>query len=166
MFVHSGWMHIIGNMFFLIIFGRPVERAIGSVKFGAAYVLAMFAALGAHSAIAPAPTMPVVGRVGCHFGNAMRLTESLGFGLAFVWAFADGVSCIRIGYFRCPRVRVRTWWKFGKTDRRGKRTIQRQVVPLVRGKSRGAWFIPIRVMLDSRRRECSTSGAAPFPATG
>jgi membrane associated rhomboid family serine protease len=69
MFVHSGWMHIIGNMFFLIIFGRPVERAIGSVKFGAAYVLAMFAALGAHSAIAPAPTMPVVGASGAISGT-------------------------------------------------------------------------------------------------
>jgi membrane associated rhomboid family serine protease len=68
MFMHSGWMHIIGNMFFLIIFGCPVERAIGSVKFGIAYMLAGYAALEVHSAITAAPGMPVVGASGAISG--------------------------------------------------------------------------------------------------
>lgn len=68
MFRHSGWIHIIGNMFFLIIFGRAVERAIGSVKFAFSYVLAGFAALGMHALITPAPAMPVVGASGAISG--------------------------------------------------------------------------------------------------
>ena len=33
MFLHGGWMHIIGNMVFLWAFGPAVEEAMGSFKF-------------------------------------------------------------------------------------------------------------------------------------
>lgn len=68
MFLHGGWMHIIGNLFFLIVFGRPVEHAIGSVKFGLAYGFAGLAALWVHAAITPAPAIPVIGASGAISG--------------------------------------------------------------------------------------------------
>ncbi|MDH3835036.1 MAG: rhomboid family intramembrane serine protease, partial [Nitrosopumilus sp.] len=39
MFMHGGWMHIIGNMWFLWIFGDNVEDAMGSARFAIFYLL-------------------------------------------------------------------------------------------------------------------------------
>jgi rhomboid family protein len=44
MFMHAGWVHLIGNMLFLWIFGNNVEDAMGRLKFIAFYFLAGFAA--------------------------------------------------------------------------------------------------------------------------
>ena len=44
MFLHGGWMHLIGNMLFLWVFGRNVEDLIGGPSFLAFYVLAGIAA--------------------------------------------------------------------------------------------------------------------------
>jgi membrane associated rhomboid family serine protease len=46
MFMHGDWLHIIGNMLFLWIFGNNVEDAMGHVRFLAFYLLAGFAATG------------------------------------------------------------------------------------------------------------------------
>jgi membrane associated rhomboid family serine protease len=40
MFIHSGWLHIIGNMWFLFIFGRTVEDHMGHIRFMIFYFLA------------------------------------------------------------------------------------------------------------------------------
>ena len=44
MFMHGSWLHLIGNMLFLWIFGNNVEDALGKVRFLAFYLLAGFAA--------------------------------------------------------------------------------------------------------------------------
>ena len=44
MFMHGGWLHIIGNMLYLWIFGNNVEDALGKVRFLAFYLLAGIAA--------------------------------------------------------------------------------------------------------------------------
>jgi rhomboid family protein len=44
MFMHGDWLHIIGNMLFLWIFGNNVEDAMGHVRFLGFYLLAGFAA--------------------------------------------------------------------------------------------------------------------------
>jgi membrane associated rhomboid family serine protease len=44
MFMHGDWLHIIGNMLFLWIFGNNVEDAMGKIKFLVFYLLAGFAA--------------------------------------------------------------------------------------------------------------------------
>lgn len=41
-FLHSGLGHLVGNMFFLWFFGRKVEDATGSVRFGFLYLLCLF----------------------------------------------------------------------------------------------------------------------------
>jgi membrane associated rhomboid family serine protease len=51
MFMHGSWLHILGNMLFLWIFGNNVEDAMGRVKFLIFYVLAGFAALALQSVI-------------------------------------------------------------------------------------------------------------------
>jgi membrane associated rhomboid family serine protease len=47
MFMHGSWMHIIGNMWFLWIFGNNVEDAMGRARFLAFYLLCGLAAAGA-----------------------------------------------------------------------------------------------------------------------
>ena len=44
MFLHGGWMHLLGNMFFLYIFGDNVEDACGHVKYLIFYILCGVAA--------------------------------------------------------------------------------------------------------------------------
>src|SRR6202167_1517540 len=44
MFLHGGWMHLIGNMLFLWVFGRNVEDLIGGGRFLAFYILCGLAA--------------------------------------------------------------------------------------------------------------------------
>ncbi len=39
MFLHGGWMHVLGNMLFLWVFGRSVEDLVGGVRFLAFYIL-------------------------------------------------------------------------------------------------------------------------------
>ena len=69
MFLHTGWLHVIGNMVFLIIFGRPVEHAIGALKFTVAYVLAGLVALWVHAMMTSSPGVPVVGASGAVSGT-------------------------------------------------------------------------------------------------
>lgn len=39
MFLHGGWMHILGNMLFLWVFGGNVEDAMGPIRFAIFYLL-------------------------------------------------------------------------------------------------------------------------------
>jgi len=48
MFMHGGWMHIIGNMWFLWIFGDNVEDSMGHLRFALFYVLCGVGAAAAH----------------------------------------------------------------------------------------------------------------------
>src|SRR5258707_14517556 len=40
MFLHGGWMHLLGNMLFLWVFGRNVEDLIGSGRYVVVYLVA------------------------------------------------------------------------------------------------------------------------------
>ncbi len=64
MFMHGGWMHIIGNMWFLLIFGDNVEDAMGSVRFAIFYVLCGIAAAGLQVATNVESAIPMVGASG------------------------------------------------------------------------------------------------------
>jgi membrane associated rhomboid family serine protease len=64
MFMHGGWMHIIGNMWFLWIFGNNVEDAMGHARFALFYVLCGLAAAGAQVLSQPASAIPMVGASG------------------------------------------------------------------------------------------------------
>ncbi len=64
MFLHGGWMHIIGNMWFLWIFGDNVEDSMGHLRFIAFYLLCGMAAAGLQIFSNPASIIPMVGASG------------------------------------------------------------------------------------------------------
>ena len=68
MFMHGGWLHIIGNMLFLWVFGNNVEAAMGRLRFAFFYVLAGAVAVYAQSAIDPSSTVPTIGASGAVAG--------------------------------------------------------------------------------------------------
>jgi membrane associated rhomboid family serine protease len=68
MFLHGGWMHIIGNMLFLWAFGKSLEDAMGHTKFLAFYLICGVAAGIAHDAFNLYTTVPTVGASGAIAG--------------------------------------------------------------------------------------------------
>ena len=64
MFMHGGWFHIIGNMWFLWIFGNNVEDAMGPVRFVLFYLLCGIAAALLQVSANPSSTVPMVGASG------------------------------------------------------------------------------------------------------
>ena len=68
MFIHGGWMHIIGNMLYLWIFGDNVESAMGHGRYLAFYLLTGVAAAFAQILIDPSSEIPAVGASGAIAG--------------------------------------------------------------------------------------------------
>jgi len=68
MFLHGGWMHLIGNMLFLWIFGDNMEDALGSVKFFVFYISTGLAASAAQILWEPSSIVPNVGASGAIAG--------------------------------------------------------------------------------------------------
>ena len=67
-FLHGGWLHILGNMWTLWIFGDNVEDRMGPVRFTVFYVLCGLAAGVAHCLSNPSSTLPTVGASGAIAG--------------------------------------------------------------------------------------------------
>lgn len=68
MFLHGGWMHIIGNMLYLWIFGNNIEDSMGHFRFVIFYLVTGLAAAAAHLALNPASTIPTIGASGAVSG--------------------------------------------------------------------------------------------------
>jgi len=68
MFMHSGWLHIAGNMLYLWIFGGEIEAAFGHLKFLAFYLVCGMAAFFAQIAIDPNSVIPSLGASGAIAG--------------------------------------------------------------------------------------------------
>lgn len=64
MFLHGSWMHLIGNLWFLWIFGNNVEDSMGHGRFLVFYLLAGLVASGSHIASDPSSPLPMVGASG------------------------------------------------------------------------------------------------------
>jgi membrane associated rhomboid family serine protease len=64
MFLHGGWFHIVGNLWFLWVFGDNVEDAMGSLRFAVFYVVCGLAAVAAQVLSNPASPVPMVGASG------------------------------------------------------------------------------------------------------
>lgn len=101
-FLHGDIMHLLGNMFFLIVCGFAVEAAIGHWRFLAFYILSGVAGGLAHAASDWTSTMPLVGASGAISGvMAMYLAvfrwKKIEF---FYWFF------FFVGYFRAPALLI------------------------------------------------------------
>ncbi len=68
MFLHGGWMHLIGNMVFLWVFGNNIEDAMGHGRFVAFYLLCGVAAAAAQVLVHPESAIPMVGASGAISG--------------------------------------------------------------------------------------------------
>jgi membrane associated rhomboid family serine protease len=68
MFMHGGWMHIIGNMVFLWVFGPEIEDVMGPLRYAIFYLLGGLAATVAQVAIDPTSTIPNLGASGAIAG--------------------------------------------------------------------------------------------------
>lgn len=67
-FMHGGWLHLIGNMWFLFVFGRALESALGHARFLGLFVLSGAVAFAAHALVNLDATLPVVGASGAVSG--------------------------------------------------------------------------------------------------
>ena len=68
MFIHGGWLHILGNMWFLWVFGRGVEDDIGHVTYLAFYLICGVVAALANVLATPYSPVPTVGASGAIAG--------------------------------------------------------------------------------------------------
>jgi membrane associated rhomboid family serine protease len=64
MFLHAGWLHLLGNMLYLWIFGNNVEDLMGRPLFLGFYLLGGVAAVAGQMAIDPASEVPMIGASG------------------------------------------------------------------------------------------------------
>lgn len=68
MFLHGGWLHVLGNLWFLHIFGDNVEDNMGPARFAVFYLLSGVAAAAAQVWSAPHSGVPMVGASGAIAG--------------------------------------------------------------------------------------------------
>lgn len=68
MFLHGGWLHLLGNLLFLWLAGGSLEDRWGRMVYGALYVSSGVAAALAHGAMNPQSSVPMVGASGAIAG--------------------------------------------------------------------------------------------------
>jgi rhomboid family protein len=68
MFLHGGWMHLIGNMWFLWIFGDNVEERLGAIRYLLFYFIVGGVGALAQAFSAPTSTIPMIGASGAIAG--------------------------------------------------------------------------------------------------
>ncbi len=68
MFLHGGWFHLVGNMWFLWVFGNNVEDSMGRARFLIFYLTTGIAGAAAQAAVNPASVIPMVGASGAISG--------------------------------------------------------------------------------------------------
>ena len=106
MFLHGGWLHLLGNMLFLWIFGNNVEDRLGSMVFLAFYVAGGIAAALTQVAIDPKSNVPLVGASGA-------IAAALG---AYIVLFPGAriLSLVFLGFFyqllEVPAIIVLGFW--------------------------------------------------------
>jgi membrane associated rhomboid family serine protease len=121
MFLHGGWLHFLGNMLYLWIFGDNVEDELGHGRFVVFYLICGVAAGLAHVFMNPASTIPTIGASGAIAGvmgayfvlyphsrilallplfvfwNVVEVPAIFFLGIWFVMQFFSGVGSIAAG---------------------------------------------------------------------
>ena len=68
MFLHGGWLHLLGNMLFLFVFGNNVEDRLGRLRYLIFYLFCGYAATYGFSVFTPSSSSPLVGASGAIAG--------------------------------------------------------------------------------------------------
>lgn len=97
LFVHSGWLHLIGNMLFFFATGPFLEDVLGRLLFTLLYVFSGWAGLAAHAWQNPGSLAPVVGASGAIAG--------------VMGAFLIRLGASRI-HFLCVPIVILPWIRF------------------------------------------------------
>jgi membrane associated rhomboid family serine protease len=63
-FLHAGWLHVLGNLYFLLVFGDNVEDRLGRWRYGMLVLMAALAGGLVHVLGEPRTTIPLVGASG------------------------------------------------------------------------------------------------------
>lgn len=104
MFLHGGWMHLIGNMLYLWIFGNNIEDAMGHVRFILFYLLCGVAAALAQALPDPQSQIPMIGASGA-------ISGVLGAYL-LLFPHARVLVAIPIGFY-LHTMRIKAGWVLG-----------------------------------------------------
>ena len=103
MFVHAGWIHLLGNMLFLYVFGNNVEDTFGRLHFLLFYILGGAASTYAFAWANPTATGPLVGASGA-------IAAVLG---AYVYLFPHARVTLLIPFLLYLPLRVPAWLVLG-----------------------------------------------------
>ncbi len=107
MFLHGGWMHLIGNMVFLWVFADNIEATVGSFSFVIFYILGGLAAHGAHIYFNMGSSIPTIGASGA-------ISAVMG-----VYLVMFPTSRVKIWFlffiFRVPAILFLGFWIFQQT---------------------------------------------------
>ncbi len=104
MFMHGGWMHLIGNMLYLWIFGNNIEDATGPGRFIVFYLLSGAAAAMSQAFVDPASTVPMIGASGA-IGGVLGA-------YALLFPHARILVLIPLGFF-ITTLRIPALWVLG-----------------------------------------------------
>ncbi len=106
MFLHGGWLHILGNAVFFWVFARAVEDTMGPWRFLAFYLLCGLIAAATQIASDPASPVPTVGASGAIsgiMGAYLLLYPRVRVHMLFIFVIFFKV-------FRIPAWLVLIWW--------------------------------------------------------
>ena len=106
MFIHGGWLHLLGNMLYLWLFGRGVESALGPSRFGILYLASGVAAAMTQALTSPAAEVPMIGASGAIAGalGAYLILHPRANVILFVWIF------IFVRFISVPAVILLALW--------------------------------------------------------
>lgn len=110
MFLHGGISHIMGNMWFLWVFGDNVEGVLGHVKFAVFYIICGLAATMSQLFVDPSSTIPMVGASGAIAGVLGMYMIRFPHARVHVFAFI----IIFFTTFRVPAMFVLGFWFFNQ----------------------------------------------------
>ncbi|HCT78515.1 MAG TPA: rhomboid family intramembrane serine protease [Micromonosporaceae bacterium] len=68
MFLHAGWLHLLGNMLFLAVFGNNIEDRMGRLQYLLFYLLSGYVAAYGFALSTPDATVPLIGASGAVSG--------------------------------------------------------------------------------------------------
>ena len=68
MFLHGSWFHLIGNMWFLWLFGNNIEDSMGRARYALFYLLSGLGAAATQTLLSPSSAVPMVGASGAISG--------------------------------------------------------------------------------------------------
>jgi len=106
MFLHGGWLHLLGNMLFLFVFGRSIEDRFGHLKFLTLYVLGGLGGAILHIVLNAGSRVPTIGAsaaiagvLGAYFVSfpGARITTLIPL-LFFFWS-VDLPALLLLGYW-------------------------------------------------------------------